>query len=101
VYAVIEDRGTQIKVAEGDVIDIDVLSNGEKQPKTLTFDRVLLVGEKVGMPYVQGASVKADVVEAVQGEKLHVLMYKRRKGQRRKIGHRQNYLRVKITSITG
>ena len=110
MYAIIEDRGTQIKVAPGDVLDIDVIadekeSKGKKSQK-MTFDRVLLVGDAasekgatVGNPYVKGASVDAEVVEEVKGEKLHVLMYKRRKGQRRKIGHRQNYLRVKITSI--
>jgi large subunit ribosomal protein L21 len=108
VYAIIEDRGTQIKVTPGDVLDIDVIadekeSKGKKSQK-LTFDRVLLVGDQdkeatVGTPYVNGASVDAEIVEEVKGEKLHVLMYKRRKGQRRKIGHRQSYLRVKITKI--
>jgi large subunit ribosomal protein L21 len=123
VYAIIEDRGTQIKVAPGDVLDIDLMppndagSEGRRKGKKksrksdeaptqkLTFDRVLLVGEgngkaaNVGTPYLDGATVNAEVLQEVRGEKLHVLMYKRRKGQRRKIGHRQSYLRVKITDI--
>jgi large subunit ribosomal protein L21 len=109
VYAVIEDRGTQIKVSPGDVLDIDVFpakGQDDQKKRKLTFDRVLILGEgngekvaSVGTPYIQGASVDAEVVEQVQGEKLDVLMYKRRKGQRRKIGHRQQYLRVKITKI--
>jgi large subunit ribosomal protein L21 len=104
VYAIIEDRGTQIKVAEGDVFDIDLMSGEEKQPTKLTFDRVLLVGKgegnaTVGKPYISGASVTADVLDTVRGEKIDVIVYKRRKGQRRKIGHRQSYLRVKITGI--
>lgn len=114
MYAVIDDRGTQIKVSPGDVLDIDVLpgngrskdSNKQEQSQSLMFDRVLLVSDpesggpvSIGTPYVEGASVSAEVVEQVQGEKLDVLMYKRRKGQRRKIGHRQKYLRVKITAI--
>lgn len=120
-YAVIEDRGSQIKVSAGDVIDIDLhpdaveaeeggkkksKKGGGKKAHKLTFDRVLAVGDpegekaaKVGTPYINGASVDAEVVEEVQGEKLDVIMYKRRKGQRRKIGHRQSYLRVKITNI--
>jgi large subunit ribosomal protein L21 len=107
VYAIIEDRGTQIKVAPGDVLDIDVLPSEAKTKKKLSFDRVLLVGDvesgkpaNVGSPYIDGASVDAEVIEEVKGEKLDVLMYKRRKGQRRKIGHRQSYLRVKITKIS-
>jgi len=108
VYAVIEDRGTQIKVAPGDVIDIDLMpgSSEKKHPKKITFEQVLLIGNpgqkkptSVGTPYLSGATVEADVVGEVSGEKLVVLMYKRRKGQRRKMGHRQNYLRIKITSI--
>jgi large subunit ribosomal protein L21 len=105
VYAVIEDRGTQIKVAAGDVIDIDLIP-GSSDKKQLTFDRVLLVGNQgdkkpaaVGAPYLEGATVEAEVVGPVTGEKLEVLMYKRRKGQRRKMGHRQGYLRIKITEI--
>lgn len=120
-YAVIDDRGTQIKVSAGDVIDIDLHPDaveaedgGKKKSKKgsgkkaqkLTFDRVLAVGDpegeaaaKIGTPYVSGASVDAEVVEEIKGEKLDVIMYKRRKGQRRKIGHRQSYLRVKITNI--
>lgn len=107
MYAIIEDRGTQIKVAAGDIVDIDVMA-GESTPNKhkLTFDRVLLVGDaskggaaNVGKPYLQGASVTAEVVDTVNGDKLDVIMYKRRKGQRRKRGHRQSYLRIKITGI--
>jgi large subunit ribosomal protein L21 len=111
VYAVIEDRGTQIKVSPGDVLDIDLFpsdanAKDDKKKHKVTFDRVLIVGEgdgekvaSIGTPYIDGASVDAEIVEQIQGEKLDVLMYKRRKGQRRKIGHRQQYLRVKITKI--
>lgn len=107
MYAIIEDRGNQIKVAPGEVVNIDLMPLDDKKKKhKLTFDRVLLVGDPdsdkpaaVGTPYVDGATVEAEVMEEVAGEKLDVLMYKRRKGQRRKIGHRQRYLRVKITDI--
>ena len=104
VYAIIEDSGTQLKVAEGDVVDID--RRDLPGDKTIVFDRVLAIGEaekaaRLGHPYVEGASVKAEVMDEVLGEKLHVMKYKRRKGYRRKIGHRQPALRVKISSIEG
>ncbi len=105
MYAIFEDSGTQIKVASGDIIDIDLreLSEGET---SLSFDRVLAIGDgdsaaKVGQPYLSGASVTADILDEIKGEKLDVFKFKRRKGSRRKIGHRQRYLRVKITGING
>ena len=112
MYAIIEDSGTQIKVSKGDVLDIDLRTDkpekGSKKANSLTFDRVLMIGDpgsdqaaNIGTPYISGASVKADVVEEVRGDKIDVIMYKKRKGQRRKIGHRQPYLRVKITDISG
>ena len=103
MYAIIEDSGTQIKVASGDVVDIDIRDLNDAD--TLTFDRVLLVGNEgdtnVGTPYVDGASVTAEVVKEFKGEKIDVIKFKRRKGYRRKQGHRQRYLRVKITDIKG
>ena len=110
MYAVFEDRGTQIKVSEGDVLNIDVMAGDDakdgKQPSKLTFDKVLLVSDgsgkaTVGTPYVKGASVTADVLDQIKGEKTIAVMYKRRKGQKKKSGHRQPYLRVKITGIKG
>jgi large subunit ribosomal protein L21 len=105
VYAIIEDSGTQIKVSSGDVIDIDVrdLADGEN---TLTFDLVLAVGSTdgddpavIGTPYVDGATVTAEVLERIKARKIDVIKFKRRKGYRRKFGHRQPYLRVKIGEI--
>ncbi len=107
MYAIIEDSGTQIRVAEGDVLDVDPRELDAKSKK-LTFDRVLLVGDgdaaadaTVGTPYVSGAAVTAEVLGEVKGEKIDVIKFKRRKGYRRKRGHRQSYLRVKINEIKG
>ena len=104
VYAIIEDSGSQLKVSEGDIVEIDPRERDDKD--TIVFDRVLAIGEgegsaRLGHPYLDGASVKAELVDEILGEKLHVIKYKRRKGYRRKIGHRQQYLRVKIASIEG
>ncbi len=105
MYAIIEDSGTQIRVAKGDVVDID-LRDVDARRKKIKFDRVLLVGEAgddatIGTPYVSGAAVTAEVLEEVKGDKIDVIKYKRRKGYRRKIGHTQRYLRVRIEDITG
>jgi large subunit ribosomal protein L21 len=72
----------------------------------VTFDRVLLVAKdataKVGSPYLSGATVVADILEReIKGEKLDIIKFKRRKGYRKKIGHRQRYMKVKVTSING
>jgi large subunit ribosomal protein L21 len=101
MYAIIEEGGKQFKVTSGDTIQID--RPAEDDAKTLTFDRVLLVaGEgspKVGAPLVKGATVSADVIGPVKGPKVMTVKYRRRKGYRKKIGHRQNYTAVKITGI--
>ena len=104
MYAVIEDSGTQIMVREGDVIDIDLRESAVEAGTTLAFDRVLAVGSgdeaaTVGTPYIDGASISAEVIAQVKGDKITNVMYKRRKGMRRKSGHRQKYLSVKIGAI--
>ncbi|MFM8641090.1 MAG: 50S ribosomal protein L21 [Planctomycetota bacterium] len=104
MYAIFEDSGTQIKVNVGDIVDLDsrVVEEGTK---ALTFDKVLAVGAgdgnaaKIGMSYLSGATVTAEVMGEAKGEKLRTGKYKRRKGYRRQAGHRQEYLRVKITAI--
>jgi large subunit ribosomal protein L21 len=101
MYAIIEEGGKQFKVTSGDTIQVDRAPEGDA--KTLTFDRVLLVaGEgspRIGAPLVSGASVTADVLGPVKGPKVVSVKYKRRKGYRKKIGHRQQYTSVKITGI--
>jgi large subunit ribosomal protein L21 len=101
MYAIIDDGGKQYKVTSGDRILID-RQLGQDQ-RTVTFDRVLLVGgegqPRIGAPAVAGATVSADVIGNVKGPKIDIQKYKRRKGYHRKIGHRQSYTQVRITSI--
>lgn len=105
MYAIILDGARQIKVQEGQEVDIDYrdLGAGEK----VTFDQVLAVGGvgndaslKLGLPAVSGASVTAEVVSVGRGPKLVVQKMRRRKNSRRKTGHRQLLTRVKISQIT-
>ena len=101
MYAIIDDSGKQFKVTSGDRIRID--REVEAGAKTVTFDKVLLVGgagaTKVGQPLVSGATVTADVLGPVKGPKVVTVKYRRRKGFHKKIGHRQHYVEVKITAI--
>ncbi len=101
MYAIISEGGQQLKVAEGQELDIDYrdLPAGEK----IVFDRVLACRDDdqlmVGQPVLEGASVTAEVLSLAQGPKLVVQKAQRRKGYRRKAGHRQLYTRVKISKI--
>ncbi|MBL1216763.1 MAG: 50S ribosomal protein L21 [Planctomycetes bacterium] len=103
MYAIIEDSGSQMKVQQGDVFEIDL--RDAKADDEITFDHVLLVGPDegdavIGTPYVNGAAVTAKVLCEKKGEKLQIIKYKRRKGYKRKVGHRQPYLTVEVTGIT-
>ncbi|MGC4032371.1 MAG: 50S ribosomal protein L21 [Tepidisphaeraceae bacterium] len=101
MYAIIDQNGKQYKVSNGDRIKID--TPVAEDTKTITFDRVLLVGgegaAKIGTPALAGATVTAEVLGAVKGKKVMTQKYARRKGFSKKIGHRQQYTEVKITAI--
>ncbi|MBR6044883.1 MAG: 50S ribosomal protein L21 [Ruminococcus sp.] len=101
MYAVIETGGKQYQVNVGDVVFIEKL-NAEAD-EAVTFDKVLAVGGEgsvnVGAPYVEGASVSAKVVKNGKAKKITVFTYKPKKGEKRKLGHRQPYTQVKIEAI--
>ncbi|MEM9065312.1 MAG: 50S ribosomal protein L21 [Planctomycetota bacterium] len=108
MYAIVEESGGQRRVAEGDEFLIDLHDGGEAEAgSSVTFDKILVVGDegggaKIGQPYVDGASVTAEILAGVEkGTKLHVYKFKPKTGYRRKTGHRQRYTRVKVTSISG
>jgi large subunit ribosomal protein L21 len=101
MYAIIEDSGTQFRVEQGQMLDIDL--RDAAAGASVTFDRVLLVadekGVRVGRPVVEGAKVTAEVVGQTQGPKVEIVKVRRRKSSRRHTGHRQGYLRVRVTAI--
>jgi len=107
MYAVIEQGGKQYKVAQGDVLNIE-LTEVHADAKSIELDKVLFVSDgdavKIGTPYLDGAKVvasfKATAEDAVvKGPKLYPLHFRKRKNSSRKIGHRQKYLQVIIDSI--
>jgi large subunit ribosomal protein L21 len=101
MYAVVETGSKQYRVAAGDTLEIELLDIAAGQP--VTFDRVLLVAKdgqvQVGAPTVASATVTADVVEHIRGDKKIAFKMKRRKGYHRKVGHRQELTVVKINAI--
>lgn len=101
MFAVIETGGKQYKVSEGDVIRVEKLN--EENGATVNFNVLTIGGEavKVGNPYVDGAKVEGTVLETGKGKKIYILKYKAKKNEKKKIGHRQSYTKVKITKIEG
>ncbi|MEZ5314107.1 MAG: 50S ribosomal protein L21 [Thermoanaerobaculia bacterium] len=108
MFAVIETGGKQYRVQPGDVLDVELLPLGEGESETkgqsVTFDRVLLVygegGTRVGNPVIPGASVEAELLHSTRGPKVRIFKQRRRKGYKRQGGHRQDYLKVRVKSIS-
>lgn len=101
-YAVIDDHGSQYTVKPGQRVRLE-LHDGDPGSK-LVFDRVLLVADDggavtVGAPEVKGARVEATLVRHGRGKKVVVFKKRRRKGYRRKQGHRQGYTEVRIDAV--
>lgn len=101
MYAIIDDRGRQYTVRQGQVLSIDYRKAEADAP--IVFDRVLLVrsdaSTTVGTPVVPGARVKATVLGEEKARKIVVRKFRRRKNYRRKQGHRQRLTRVRIEAI--
>lgn len=102
MISVVEQGGFQFKVTEGDLIQVPHV-NAEKGDE-ITLDRVLLISEgdtiKLGTPIVEGAAVKAKIIDHGQDKKILVMKKKRRKDYKLKNGHRQDFSQLQITSIT-
>ncbi|HML40693.1 MAG TPA: 50S ribosomal protein L21 [Bellilinea sp.] len=101
-YAIVESGGKQYKAVEGLSIEVDLLQ--VQAGDEITLDAVMLYVDgdtiKVGTPVVKGASVKVKVEGHVKGPKVIVFKYRPKKRIRVKTGHRQQYTRLKIESIT-
>ncbi len=113
MYAIIEDSGTQIRVSEGDEVLVD-LRELPKDGEPLIFDRVLFLSAKsegeaprIGAPLIAGARVRSRASGRVRGElveqgrtqRVPVVKFRRRTTYKRMRGHRQGFLKVRITGI--
>jgi large subunit ribosomal protein L21 len=109
MYAIIEQGGKQIKVQQGDKIEIE-LADVAPDAKTIEFDKVLMLGDgkdaTIGTPYVTGAKVSGKFTgdgaadSIVKGPKLFPTYFRRRKASKKRIGHRQKYMEVTIEKIS-
>ena len=101
MYAIIESGGKQYKVAEGDVVKVELLPN--EVNSAIELDKVIAIENEgqlsIGNPYVAGAKVSATVLEHGKGKKVVVFRYKPKKNIRKKNGHRQPFTALKIKKI--
>ncbi len=102
MYAIVEIGGQQFKIEKDQKLFVNLLA--EEAEKELEFDRVLLLADgdkiQVGAPVVEGAKVKARVLEHVKADKVLVFKKKRRKGYQKMNGHRQPLTQIRIEEIT-
>jgi large subunit ribosomal protein L21 len=102
MYAVIETGGKQYRVRSGQELKVEKINAPDGE--VVTIDRVLLLSDDdstvVGDPYIEGASVKAKVVETGKARKVIVFKKKPRKGFKRLRGHRQFFSRIRIEDIS-
>jgi large subunit ribosomal protein L21 len=96
-FAVIKTGGKQYKVAADDVIKIEKLD--AQAGDIITFDQVLMVGDTIGAPLVEGALVAAELLETKKQKTVIVFKKRRRHNSRRRNGHRQLLTTVRITEI--
>ncbi|MFY0599564.1 MAG: 50S ribosomal protein L21 [Cyclobacteriaceae bacterium] len=101
MYAIVDIAGKQYKVEKDKFVYAPLLEG--KEGSKVDFDQVLLLDNegkvKVGTPTVKGSKVSGKILEHVQGDKVIVFKKKRRKGYKKKNGHRQQFSKVLIETI--
>ncbi|MBO6195145.1 MAG: 50S ribosomal protein L21 [Bacilli bacterium] len=95
--AIIETGGKQYSVTEGSEIYVEKLDGNEKDK--VTFSNVLVLGDTIGHPYVEGAKVTGEIVKQGKQRKIRIFKYRQKTNYHKTQGHRQPYTKVKITSI--
>ena len=103
MYALVEVSGKQYKVEKDCIIDVDKIDNVEENQDEVILDKVLLIADgenvKIGNPYLENSKVKAKNCGIVKGKKVRGIKFKKRKNYTRTLGHRQQYLQLKINEI--
>ena len=102
MYAILDVNNRQYKVRQGQEIYVD--RQQAQVGDSLTFDRILFAENdgnfSIGTPALGNASISASVIDHVKGDKVIVFKKKRRKGYKVKNGHRQQFTKIRIDSIT-
>ena len=101
MYAVVRSGGKQYRVNQGGSLRVEKLPG--EVGSSVTLDDVLLIGGdgdvKIGTPKVDGAQITGTILAQGRGQKIRVFKMKRRKGYRRKYGHRQDYTEIRVDQI--
>lgn len=97
--AIFETGGKQYYVTEGDRIYVEKLE--VEAGSEMTFDKVLFVDGKAGVPFIDGAKVVCTVIKNGRGKKIKVFKYKPKKKYRKTQGHRQPYTCLEVKKING
>ena len=102
-FAIIETGGKQYRVSEGDVITIEKLPEDFNQGDKIVFDKVLMTDDgksaAIGTPYLAGAKVTTELVEQGRAKKVTVIRYKAKSRYFKKKGHRQPFMKVRVTKL--
>jgi large subunit ribosomal protein L21 len=102
MYAVIKSGGKQHRVSPGEVLTVEKLAGS--QGEEVVFDQVLMVVNdadiRIGAPIVEGAKVVGEILAQKKGKKINVFKMKRRKGYKKKTGHRQQLTSMKVKEIS-
>jgi large subunit ribosomal protein L21 len=101
MHAVIVSGGQQYRVKEGQFIKVEKID--QQLGSSIELKDVLMIlggdTQKIGTPFVQGSSVKAEIVAHGRGEKIEIIKFRRRKHSMKRQGHRQSFTQLKITQI--
>ena len=97
MYAIVETGGKQYQVEEGRYVDVELL--GEEKDAKVVFDKVVMIVNGIGQPYVANAKVEGTILKTDRAKKIIVYKQRPKKGYRLKQGHRQGFARVMINKI--
>ena len=97
MFAIFQTGGKQYKVQQGENIYVEKLD--KKPGEIIVFNEIMMVGQKIGNPFVSGASVSAKVVKHGKGKKIRIIKFKSKKHHLKRQGHRQPYTQLVIESI--
>lgn len=97
MFVIFETGGKQYKVQKGDVIYVEKIDS--KEGSIVDFDKVLMIDDKVGMPFVKNASVKCKVEKQGRQKKIFIIKHKRYSRYLKRQGHRQPYTKLSVQSF--
>jgi len=98
MFAVLKTGGKQYKVGSGDILRVEKLAAASGE--TVQFNKILMVGDRIGEPFVEGAAVQAQVIDQIKDRKvIHFFRRRRKHGSKRTKGHRQQLTLLRVTEI--